>query len=281
MQKIPFQDLPNKTTPISSSNLNLLQDNVEDAIDEIKNIELLAVSDIAPSECSTGDKYYNTSTKKIYTATSTDTWGTTGENPISGVFYIVFDEQSSYSWDGTDLVSVGGGKEDIVIDDEEPTDPDVKIWIDTGELESQASEITNSYSTSTGIGYSANYINKLINGTTLYEDNTGTETTVTLNDNTANYDYIEIFYKSANYAYNSVKVPTSANYITLQANTFDINNSSNIGIFFMFKELQNNGTSLTIRSNNRLYKYKNENAFTQDTTANIQIIKVIGYKEEL
>lgn len=47
----------------------------------------------------------------------------------------------------------------IQITDTEPTDSDNKIWIDTGEIAQQVSEITNSYSTSTGIGYSANYIN--------------------------------------------------------------------------------------------------------------------------
>lgn len=47
----------------------------------------------------------------------------------------------------------------IQITNTEPTDSDNKIWIDTGEIGSQASEITNEYSTSTGLGYSCNYIN--------------------------------------------------------------------------------------------------------------------------
>lgn len=49
----------------------------------------------------------------------------------------------------------------IQITDTEPTDSDNKIWIDTGEVSSAASEITNEYSTSTGLGYSANYVNNL------------------------------------------------------------------------------------------------------------------------
>ena len=124
-----------------------------------KNIELIAVTDTAPSGCLAGDKYYNTTTKKVYTAIATDTWSETGETPTSGILYIVYAEQASYSWDGSDLISVGGGKEDIVIDDTEPTDSDWKIWIDTGEVGSQVSEITNEYSTSIGLGYSANYVN--------------------------------------------------------------------------------------------------------------------------
>ena len=35
MNKIEFKDLPSTDTPIYSANLNLLQDNVEDAINEL------------------------------------------------------------------------------------------------------------------------------------------------------------------------------------------------------------------------------------------------------
>ena len=56
----------------------------------------------------------------------------------------------------------GGGAEEVEISDTEPTDPDNKIWIDTGEVSAAATEITNEYSTSTGLGYSANYINDKI-----------------------------------------------------------------------------------------------------------------------
>lgn len=49
----------------------------------------------------------------------------------------------------------------IQITDTEPTDSDNKIWIDTGEIAQAHTEITNEYSTSTGLGYSANYVNNL------------------------------------------------------------------------------------------------------------------------
>lgn len=80
---------------------------VENLLNE--NVELIAVSSTAPSECSLGDKYFNTTTNKIYTATGTDTWGTTGEDAKEGILYIVFDTQESYAYNGTTLVSVGGG----------------------------------------------------------------------------------------------------------------------------------------------------------------------------
>lgn len=70
-------------------------------------IDLLAVTDTAPSECSTGDKYFNTTNNQIYTATAQNTWSETGETPIKNIMYIVYDQQSSYSWNGTNLVIVG------------------------------------------------------------------------------------------------------------------------------------------------------------------------------
>ena len=48
---------------------------------------------------------------------------------------------------------------EVIISNSEPTSTGNKIWIDTGEVGSAVSEITNEYSTSTGLGYSANYIN--------------------------------------------------------------------------------------------------------------------------
>lgn len=99
------------------------------------NVDLLAVTDTAPSECSTGDKYYNTTTNKIYTATGTDTWGTTGEDAIEGIFYLVFEDQKSYAYDGTTLVSVGGGAGGgAYIGTEEPTDENVNFWINPDEV---------------------------------------------------------------------------------------------------------------------------------------------------
>lgn len=98
-------DYPSTETPIDADALN----NIEDGIEESHNIQLLAVTDTAPSECAEGDKYFDTTTNLIYTATGTDEWGETGETPIADILYIVLDEQSTYTYDGTDLVSVGGG----------------------------------------------------------------------------------------------------------------------------------------------------------------------------
>lgn len=98
-------DYPSTETPIDADALN----NIEDGIEESHNIQLLAVTDTAPSECAEGDKYFDTTTGLIYTATGTDEWGETGETPIYDILYIVLDEQTTYTYNGMGLVSVGGG----------------------------------------------------------------------------------------------------------------------------------------------------------------------------
>lgn len=105
---------------------------VEDLV--ITGVSLLAVDSSAPEECETDDKYYNTEDNLIYTAIDTDTWGTTGENPIEGIMYVVFETQTVYAYNGETLIIIG----------------------------SSSGSVTNEYSTSTTEGYSANYINNRI-----------------------------------------------------------------------------------------------------------------------
>ena len=67
-------------------------------------IELIAYAANAPTTCATGDQYYNSTQKKIYTATAPNTWGTTGVEPETGKIYVVTggDEVNrSYRWGGS------------------------------------------------------------------------------------------------------------------------------------------------------------------------------------
>ena len=110
MEVIVFEDLPSEKTPIDADNLNKIQQNVKKAIKNRKTtIELLTVSSTAPSTCVVGDKYYNTTTSKIYTAIATNTWGTTGENPSNLYLYVDLEHKELYYYNGTTFVSYGGG----------------------------------------------------------------------------------------------------------------------------------------------------------------------------
>ena len=266
-------------TDLDADTFNTMQDNIEDAIKEVQNVELIAISDVEPSECTTGDKYYNTEDNLIYTATGTNTWSEIGVQPIKGIFYILFSEQSSYSYDGTTLVSVGGGTEDIVISDEEPTEEGVKIWIDTGEISNRVSEITNEYSTSTGIGYSANYVNNMRK--VLWTNSSPTSNFISQNvaiEDMSSYDYYEIIYKiwtGSNYQHSTGLIQKGASAFL---SGIEITPSSNVGAYQSRKVDYNSSTELHFNDCYVENVYTNAST-TISTSNNIMIpMQIIGHK---
>lgn len=78
-------------------------------------IEIVALSATAPATASVGDIYYNTTSKKLFTATGANTWGTTGADPESGKIYVLMADSGDYSansqfrWGGTDMVKLADG----------------------------------------------------------------------------------------------------------------------------------------------------------------------------
>ena len=68
-------------------------------------VELTSVT-TEPILCSIGDKYYNSSTKFIYTASGTNTWGGTGVSPTTAFMYYNTVTLKSYRWSGTTMVEV-------------------------------------------------------------------------------------------------------------------------------------------------------------------------------
>ena len=117
MEKIQFKDLPDMTTPLSSANLNQMQDNMEDAIVPIK---LVSISDTTPASATIGDMYYNTTDNKIYTATAENTWDS-GSTPRYDGFYINTNDNTLFYYDGNTLILSGGNLTDKNIKNEETT----------------------------------------------------------------------------------------------------------------------------------------------------------------
>ena len=110
------------------------------------NVEIIAVTDTEPSEYETGDKYYNTTNNRIYTATSSG-W-VSPQEPIKGILYIILEEQKSYTYDGTTLISVGGGGGGgIAVYPDEPEE-DTKLYIESADLDGQYDTPEDIYSTS-------------------------------------------------------------------------------------------------------------------------------------
>lgn len=109
MEKINFQDLPSTSTPLNSTNLNQMQDNMEDAIIPIK---LISISESAPGSATTGDMYYNTTDNKVHTATGTNTWDS-GSTPRYDGFYINTSNNTLFYYNGSTLIGVGGSSSGI------------------------------------------------------------------------------------------------------------------------------------------------------------------------
>lgn len=103
----------NDVIPIVDTSANETKKvSIETLIDN--NVKLLTVSDEAPSSPTQGDKYYNTTNNKIYTYVGGNEWYDNG-TPKQGILYIVFDEQTTYAYNGTTLVSVGGGQGSMMV----------------------------------------------------------------------------------------------------------------------------------------------------------------------
>lgn len=143
---------------------------VENLINE--NVELIAVSPTAPSECSLGDKYFNTTSNKIYTAVATDTWSIVGENAVEGILYVVFGDQSTYAYNGTTLINVGGSGNYSELDGKPSINGNTLNGNKTN-AELGIPNVLNEYSTSTTDGYSCNYVNIQLSklGKTLWTGN--------------------------------------------------------------------------------------------------------------
>ncbi len=69
-------------------------------------VELVLITDVVEpaSSYQTGDKYFNSIQKKIYTKSSTD-WDS-GVSPEKGVIYVSTSDNKTYRWSGTALIEI-------------------------------------------------------------------------------------------------------------------------------------------------------------------------------
>lgn len=77
-------------------------DQLPSYIDDI--VELVNITDTAPSTCSKGDWYFNTTTSKLYKATAANTWGVTAYSPEKAKIYFNKTNEKSYRWGGSAMV---------------------------------------------------------------------------------------------------------------------------------------------------------------------------------
>ena len=132
--------------------------------------------------------------------------------------------------------------------------------------------------TATNLNQLQTNVENAINGVVLYENPSGTMGTITLSDNTSNYRYIEIYGKVGDGGAFSTKVQANVTTINLQTVEIDSGVDTSYGFIICAKKLSNNGTTLTVKSTARLWKYENSGSLTQDRNDAMPITKVIGIR---
>ena len=111
--------------------------------------------------------------------------------------------------------------------------------------------------------------------TNLYNNTTGSNTSVTLSQTAANFTYLDIFYKGAGY-YNCTRVyaPNGKN-VSLMSNTNG--DYANLVVQMSFATAYINGTTITLQ-NQAMINFSNTNGNYNWFASNTYIVRVDGYK---
>ena len=94
------------SVPVLDANGKLDASYLPSYVDDI--VDLKAITGTAPTTCAVGDMYFNNASGnlKIYTATATNTWGTTGTTPETGKIYVNLADSKIYRWSGSAMVEI-------------------------------------------------------------------------------------------------------------------------------------------------------------------------------
>lgn len=234
--KVALNQNPNipDINKVNDTDMNMIKNVVNNNETKV----LLAVSSSAPATCDTGEIYFNTTDNLIYTATATNTWGSTGVAPTENTIYIEFTTQTAYAYDGTTLVSVGGGtgSSDIVMVYPDTPTEDTKLYIEESDLDFNGGIPEDIYSTS------EIKTNKIwIDGKSIYRKviNVGVVSTSAIDTGITNFERITQMYGTA-------KLENSY-WIEL-----GVNGAVASGVYCNMN-LNNDGTQLTLtKSNNTI-----------------------------
>lgn len=110
--------------------------------------------------------------------------------------------------------------------------------------------------------------------TVLFNDDAGTKSNVTLSDSVVNYEYIEIFFRTNDYTYNSVKVyKPNGKVVSLMS----IYNNNDDRIWFKSTLYTISGTTMSVGNNVEARLINNSSAGVWNSS-NVYVTRVIGYK---
>lgn len=112
---------------------------------------------------------------------------------------------------------------------------------------------------------------KLLKPIILYDNESGSNANITLNDSVENYEYIEVFYRNNDNFYSSRKFykPSGKKFI------LDSYYVSSTNIQFKMNYITITGTTVT---RNQFIEASKNTMTQQNTNANTYITRIIGYK---
>ena len=142
--------------------------------------------------------------------------------------------------------------------------------------EDSSNKVTSINSTSTDNQYpSAKAVYNLFNNeTVLYDDSTGSNGAITLSDSSANYTYLEIFYRNTDSFFSSIKV-YSPNSKTICLSTPFVNqNGLTLNLASAIKLISGTTISTSYYGEAKILSSGN----TVSANNNIYITRVVGYK---
>lgn len=115
--------------------------------------------------------------------------------------------------------------------------------------------------------------------TELFSNSSGTNGTVTLSESAANFDYIEVFYRTRYNHYKSVKIASPNGKVVLLDAFHIFGSYSHVGVFIS-KIITINGDTITSSGNDAYGEWWTNASSGTDVKVenNIYIVKVVGYK---
>lgn len=171
-------------TPVGPTNLGMLDEGINN-LDNKKIgravIELLSVTDTAPTLCNPGDLYYNTTDKKIYESTEYNIWNQEGKELNKKYLYVDIENSLLYYYDGLTFKPYGDGG-----------DGTINI---VNDMNSQGdSDVANAKTVKEYVDDNTNRASKIVwNNPNPTSDFSTQE--ITLDSSFANYNAYEIVYK--------------------------------------------------------------------------------------
>lgn len=121
-------------------------------------------------------------------------------------------------------------------------------------------------------------LNKKIEEVTLYNNETGSTSNITLNDSVENYEYIEIFYGADN-RYFSNKIYNANNKHTAISAVFSLDGSSTLTYIYT-SDIAISNKTLTISNSRNAYINLSDNTVgNYGTSSYIKIYRVVGHNK--